>query len=256
MTPDDLQPGAMLYACSDEGIVVPLKLASLFKVEGDEQLYALAGSSDRLLKSCKRIAVAPAGGTHDAIGTLADQNPLTNKGGPLRDLFNIVAVDDKIANRLTLAEAQTSKIKEKDIFSKHAVRLRKIVEPSLSTFRGKNRQHRRRYLRGYVSGQTTHEKIFVGPAKAGKRVTLDRAMIAKSCSNHGRRKFIDQGDAGTPVISGSKRLVGFVVGCSGDETLVLPAEDLAHAYRLTFYSPDTPTQAPRVRTKPLKRAGL
>jgi hypothetical protein len=251
MTPHDLQPGATLYAHGDDGVIVPLKLASLFKIAGDKALYALAGRSDRRLKNCKRVAVRPTTASHDAIGTLAQRSPLSREGHSSSELFSVVEVDAKVAKGLSLFEAQTSKPKGKDIFGKKAVRVRKIVEPPPHLVTpGRNRPPQRKYLRGFVAGQITQPRVLI--AADDKKVTLKRAIIAGSSSPVGFRKFVEAGDAGTPVLSGSNRLLGFIVGHSGTETLVMPAEDLAKAYDLTFLSPEPPWGAVRVKALPMK----
>lgn len=245
----DLQPGSTLYACSDDGSIIPIKLASLFKVEGDNRLYALAGRSDRSLKNCKKVAVSPAQGSLDDIGTLAEKNPLDAGHKSYRDLFSVVTVDEKVASRLTLAAALTSKPKSTDIFSRNAVRLRKIVEPPAHTrVRGRNRPENRKYIRGYVAGQVRNPKIMIESAM--KKVTLERAVIAASASITGRRAFAEPGDSGTPVLSGSRRLLGFVVARAPDGALLLPADDLAKACGLTFFSPYLP-QRQTVKTAAL-----
>jgi hypothetical protein len=249
MTPHDLQPGATLYAHGDDGVIVPLKLASLFKIAGDRALYALAGRSDRRLKNCKRVAVRPTTASHDAIGTLALRNPLSSEDNSAGELFSVVEVDDKVARGLSLFEAQTSKPKTKDIFGKQAVRVRKIVEPPPHLVpAGQNRPPQRKYLRGFVAGQITQPRVLV--SADDKKITLKRAIVAGSSSSPKRqRKFVEAGDAGTPVLSGSNRLLGFIVAHSGNETLVMPAEDLAKAYDLTFLSPERPLSAVRVKAR-------
>ena len=227
MRPDEVHPGAVFYAKSKGSSDTPVRLSSLFRIVGKDQVYGLA----------YRIGVKPAQG-HGSVDFAQLKAGLLSEPQQISELFGKADDLDKLFVILTFAKSATDNMYHqlrpvsvsrdviKNIFSRGDMRVRCLRPEKLD---GRNSYPKRVF--GFMTGDITRPVVDVGD----DRVVIDRAGKARG---KGGRAFAAEGDGGAPVVSSTGALLGFVVAGTDEETLIIPAEDLKRRFNIEFVAPE------------------
>ncbi len=220
---DQLVTGVRLYCLGADGRRTPLTLSSMFKRRAEDGIFGLVGAFDSKSLYGSKVFTSPfARGDNESIGVVTDGGSILDGG--IGDLFRVVALLERHSQNAIVKPVAYSRNLFEEAFGDHPVTIRRVGRISaVSSIR-----------HGILAGDVVGPEIEIGE----RIVSLPRAIRARSC---GARYLGEDVEGGAPVLSKSKALLGFVIGHSDDELLILPAETVAQQCKLDFVAPGRST---------------
>jgi hypothetical protein len=229
--PERLQPGSILYAQNSAGKFLPVRLSVLFNSENHgSKIYGLLAGEDNLFEITRehpKILTQPRADAA-VVGEIKNIDNILPNDNTVKSLFSVFELNGFAGGLVELAYSQDLST---NIYRKYPMRVSRVPVRIGQIGRHKSNQTRVSHgPKGCLTADLSETEIELD----GKKVFFAHAGLAES---FGSRALVRPGDSGAPLLSASKALVGFVVGASGDEALILPAEDVANKNGIRFLAP-------------------
>lgn len=227
MRPADIVPGSVILA-DDNGAKTPVRIASLFRKHRAKKVRALGVrlTDEEVGRLGLEPIAIPGKISYEHLKVATDPSEV----GSLEDLFVVVEFDPMESKTLTEAveRLQLSRDIRRNAFGPRRMRVRSLDAPWLFS---KPKRQKKPFRSGFIFGDVLNQAV---RAKTGRQVVVNRLAHARGFD---QKALAGPGEGGTPVISSSGALVGFVVSGTESSALILPAEDLVERLNIDLLKP-------------------